>query len=67
MDVIQGASLINMHINVINQTLAISALVAVFLAVGGLIIGSVLLVYETKITVRLMKNRIRKLIQNHES
>ena len=61
-----GASLINMHINVINQTLAISALVAVFLAVGGLIIGSVLLVYETKITVRLMKNRIRKLIQNHE-
>ena len=60
-----GAGLVNMNVNVINDIFAISAIVAVFLAVGGLVIGSLLLVYETKITVGILQGRIRKLHQNH--
>jgi len=61
-----GAGLINMNINVLNHIFSISAVVTVFLAVGGLVVGSVLLVYETKITVELLQARIRKLNQNHQ-
>ena len=59
-----GAGFANMNVNVINDIFAISAVVAVFLAVGGLVIGSVLLVYETKITVGILQRRIRKLNQS---
>lgn len=61
-----GAGLVNMNVNVINDIFAISAIVAVFLAVGGLVIGSVLLVYETKITVGILQGRIQKLNQNYQ-
>ena len=61
-----GAGLVNMNVYVINHFFAISAVVAVFLAVGGLVIGSVLLVYETKITVGILRGRIRKLYQNRQ-
>lgn len=56
-----GAGLANININAINDIFVISAVVAVFLAVGGLVIGSVLLVYETKITVGILQGRIRNL------
>lgn len=61
-----GAGLVNMNVNVINRIFALSAVVAVFLAVGGLVIGSVLLVNETRITVGILQDRIRKLNQNHD-
>ncbi|MGI9537947.1 MAG: DUF2721 domain-containing protein, partial [Desulfocapsaceae bacterium] len=56
-----GAGLANININAINDIFVISAVVAVFLAVGGLVIGSILLVYETKITVGILQGRIRNL------
>ncbi|MFW2366328.1 MAG: DUF2721 domain-containing protein [Desulforhopalus sp.] len=59
-----GAELVNMNVNVINRIFALSAVVAVFLAVGGLVVGSILLVYETRITVGIIQDRIRKLNQN---
>ena len=53
-----GATLVKMHVDVIDQTFAIVAVGAVFLAVGGLVLGSVLLFYETRITVGILQDRI---------
>ncbi|MCP3887430.1 MAG: DUF2721 domain-containing protein [Desulfobulbaceae bacterium] len=61
-----GAELANMSVSVINRICAILAIVAVLLAVGGLVIGSVLLVSETRITVGIIQDRIRKINQNRQ-
>ena len=60
-----GAGLINLKVIVLNHLFALSAIVAVFLAVGALVIGSVSLVHETSITVGILQDRIRKLNQHH--
>lgn len=61
-----GAGLVNMHVNAANRIFAMCALVAVFLAVGGLVTGSVLLFYESRITVGIIQDRIRRLNKIHK-
>ena len=59
-----GAGMVNMHVETIDQVFALVAVTSVFLAVGGLVLGSVLLVYETKITVGILQDRISGLKQS---
>lgn len=62
-----GAGLVNMNVAALNRIFSISAVIAVFLAVAGLVTGSVLLFYETRITVKILQERIRLLNKNqHE-
>lgn len=56
-----GAGLVSMGIDILNRFLAISAVVSVFLAVSGLVVGSVLLFMETRLVVRIIQDRIYRL------
>lgn len=60
---LMGASLINIHIDSANQIFAVFSVLAVFLAVSGLIVGSVLLFRESRITVGILQDRIQRLHQ----
>ena len=59
-----GAGLVNLEVNLVSQILALSAIIAVFLAVGGLLVGSALLFRESRITVGIIQDRINRLTQN---
>lgn len=61
-----GAGLVNLTGSAVDRLLATCAVVSVFLAVSGLIVGSVLLIYESRITVGILQERIRKIHQSHE-
>lgn len=61
-----GAGLVNINIHAAERVLALIAVVAVFLAVGGLIAGSVILFYETRITVGILQDRIRRINKSHQ-
>ena len=61
-----GAGLVNVAETTVDQLLALIAVVAVFFAVSGLIVGSILLIWETRITVGILQDRIRKIHQSHE-
>lgn len=63
---LMGAGLANFNSHEIDRILAIIAVIAVFLAVGGLVTGSILLFYETKITVGIVHDRIRRIRKNHQ-
>ena len=60
-----GAGLVSIHLSPLDKTLAIIAVSAVFLAVGGLAIGSILLFYETRIAVGILQDRIKRLKASH--
>lgn len=60
-----GAGLVSIHLNPLDKALAITALVAVFLAVGGLAVGSILLFYESRIAVGILQDRIKRLNESH--
>jgi len=62
-----GAGLVTMHLPLLDRALAIIAVTTVFLAVGGLGIGSILLFYETRIAVAILQDRIKRLNENHTS
>lgn len=59
-----GAGLVNLEINLVSQILALTAIIAVFLAVGGLLVGSALLFRESRITVGIIQDRINRLTRN---
>ena len=61
-----GAGLVNINSNEIDRILALIAVGAVFVAVGGLVTGSLLLFYETKITVGILHDRIRRIRKSHQ-
>lgn len=56
-----GAGLVSMGYHVLDRMLALSAVAAVFLAVSGLVVGSVLLFYETRLVVGILQDRIKRL------
>ncbi len=60
-----GAGLVSIHISPLDKALAIVALSAVLLAVGGLATGSILLFYETRIAVSILQDRIKRLKETH--
>lgn len=60
-----GAGLVSMHLSPLDKALAVLAVSAVFLAVGGLTIGSIFLFYETRIAVGILQDRIRRLKESH--
>lgn len=60
-----GAGLVSIHLSPLDKALAIIAVVAVFLAVAGLAIGSILLFYETRIAVGILQDRIKRLKTSH--
>jgi hypothetical protein len=62
-----GAGLVTMHLPLLDRALAIIAVTTVFLAVGGLGIGSILLFYETRIAVAILQDRIKRLNENYTS
>ena len=59
-----GAGLVNLEVETISRIFAATAALAVFLAVGGLVVGSVLLFRESRITVGIIQDRIDRLNQN---
>lgn len=61
-----GAGLVNITGSTVDRLLAVCAVISVFLAVSGLIVGSVLLISESRITVGILQDRIRKIRQSHE-
>ena len=62
-----GAGLVHLIAREAENLLAAIAGMAVFLAVGGLVTGSVILFYETRITVGILQDRIRRINENHEA
>ena len=61
-----GAGLVSIHISPVDKALAIIAVAAVFIAVGGLGIGSMLLFYETRIAVGILQDRIKRINESHD-
>lgn len=61
-----GAGLVSINYNAANRIFAISAVVAVFLAVAGLVTGSTLLFYESRITVHILQDRIKRLHRDRQ-
>jgi len=62
-----GASLVSIQIHSANRIFAISSVLAVFMAVGGLIVGSVTLFRESRITVGILQDRIKRLHRNRKA
>lgn len=60
-----GAGLVSLHIEQLNGIFALTAVSAVFMAVGGLVLGSILLFYETRIVVGILQDRIQRLDKQH--
>lgn len=56
-----GAGLVDLQITNLQSILAVIAVISVFLAVGGLVLGSLVLFYETRITVRILQERIKRI------
>lgn len=56
-----GAGLVNFHIIAAERFLALIAVSAVFFAVGGLVVGSLILIYETRLAYAILKDRIKRL------
>ena len=61
-----GAGLVNAEMIMLYRILGIIAVIAFFLAVGGLVTGSVLLFYETRITVGILQERINEINETHQ-
>lgn len=59
-----GAGLVQLLSNTTERVLAAIALVAVFLAVAGLVAGSMVLFHETRITVGILQDRIQRISEN---
>ncbi len=59
-----GAGLVNLNMKLLNSIFAVLAVLTVFLAAGGLVLGSVLLFQESRITVGILKKRIEMLRAN---
>lgn len=62
-----GAGMISMGIDDLNRILAITAITSVFMAVSGLVVGSMLLFYETRLVVRIIQDRILRLNEQNYS
>lgn len=60
-----GAGLVSIEVSSVEHALAFAAVIAVFLAVGGLVTGSLLLFYETRMTVGILQDRIKRINKNH--
>lgn len=56
-----GAGLVTMNMRPFDKVFAVIAVTAVFLAVGGLVNGSIVLFYETRVVVSILQDRIRRL------
>lgn len=56
-----GAGLVNTTSSTVDRIFAFVAMAAVFMAVGGLVTGSVILFYETRITVGILQGRIKRM------
>ena len=53
-----GASLVSIDIHIFDRVLAFVAVASVLVAVGGLVLGSILLFYETRMVVKILQDRI---------
>lgn len=60
-----GAGVVNLVSVPVQRFLATCGVASVFLAVGGLVSGSVLLFSETRITVGIIQDRIKRLNEHH--
>lgn len=60
-----GAGLVSLQLNVADSLLALAAVTAVVLGVGGLVMGSAILLYETRLTVGILQDRIRNLNESN--
>ena len=60
-----GAGLVSIHLYPLDKALALVALLAVFTAVGGLAVGSILLFNESRIAVGILQDRIKRLNESH--
>lgn len=60
-----GAGLVNFTTDTAERVLALIAVVSVFLAVGGLVNGSSLLFRESRITVGILQDRIKRISAHH--
>ena len=56
-----GAGLVSINSDTLDWVLALVAMIAVFMAVGGLVTGSIILFYETRITVGILQDRIKRI------
>ncbi|WP_163336377.1 DUF2721 domain-containing protein [Desulfopila sp. IMCC35008] len=56
-----GAGLVSMGYHAFDRLLSLSAIASVFFAVSGLVVGSVLLFYETRLVVGILQDRIKRL------
>ncbi|SDP60751.1 DUF2721 domain-containing protein [Desulforhopalus singaporensis] len=61
-----GGGLVSINVTTANRILALTAVISVFLAVAGLVTGSFLLFYETRITVGILQDRIRRIKQRRD-
>ena len=59
-----GAGMISMGLEDFNHALAVTAVLSVFTAVSGLIFGSVLLFFETRMVVHIIQDRIKRIHQH---
>lgn len=53
-----GASLAGMNSELVNRLFAVASVAAAVIAVGGLVIGSMFLFQESRVTVRIIQDRI---------
>lgn len=58
-----GAGLVKLEVELVSWIFALTAVLAVFLAVGGLLVGSALLFKESRIAVGIIQDRITRLTQ----
>lgn len=56
-----GASFAGLYSSLLNRVLAVSSVLAAVIAVGGLVIGSMFLFQESRVTVRIVQDRISRL------
>jgi hypothetical protein len=60
-----GAGLVSINVTSVEHVLALAAVITVFMAVGGLVTGSMLLFYETRVTVGILQDRIKRIQEQH--
>ncbi len=56
-----GSAMVSIQVHALDRVLAFAAVVSMFIAVGGLISGSILLFYETRLVVNILQDRIERL------
>ena len=56
-----GASLADIDLSLVNRAFGLGSVAAAVVAVGGLVLGSMVLFQESRITVRIVQDRIKRL------